>query len=299
MPVLKLSYLNLSPQLRQCFAYCALYPKDWIIEKDELIQLWIAQGYLECSDEKQLMEDNGNQFVKIFLMKCFFQDAKIDHCGDIYSFKMHDLIHDLAMKVAGDNCCYLNSETKRLVGSPIHVMLKSDALGLLGSLDPKHHLSESFFPSLEKLKFIGCRDLRGWRRMRDDVNDGDNSSHSYHPSFPRLSEVEALEATLNLVGSIEFSPLSMLKYLKIGGYGLNVDKLPKDLKALPVWVCKLSSLQNITILECKVLASLPEGMPHLTKLQTLEIIDSPLLVKECETQASATWPKLAHVPNII
>ncbi|XP_024628165.1 putative disease resistance protein RGA1 [Medicago truncatula] len=59
MPVLKLSYLNLSPQLRQCFAYCSLYPKDWRIEKHELIQLWVAQGYFEFSGGK-FMEDIGN-----------------------------------------------------------------------------------------------------------------------------------------------------------------------------------------------------------------------------------------------
>ncbi|CAJ2664719.1 unnamed protein product [Trifolium pratense] len=135
MPMLKLSYQKLSPQLRQCFAYCSLYPKDWEIKNDELIQLWMAQGYLECSDEKQRMEDTGNQFVKTFLMKSFFQDAKIDDRGDIDSFKMHDLIHDLAMKVAGNDCCYVNSDTKRLEGSPIHIMLKSDAFGLLESLD--------------------------------------------------------------------------------------------------------------------------------------------------------------------
>ncbi|PNY15513.1 CC-NBS-LRR resistance protein [Trifolium pratense] len=44
LPVLKLSYQNLSPQQKQCFAYCALYPKDSVIEKDELIQMWMAQG---------------------------------------------------------------------------------------------------------------------------------------------------------------------------------------------------------------------------------------------------------------
>ena len=559
MPVLKLSYQNLSPQLRQCFAYCSLYPKDWKIEKDELIQLWMAQGYLECSDEKQRMEDIGNQFVTILLMKSFFQDAQIDD-GDIRSFKMHDLIHDLAMKVAGNDCCYLDSETKRLVGSPMHIMLKRDAFGLLESLssskmrtlilltdfseklDEKellvlskfkylrvlklmncslsnlcdsieklshlrylnlrdcevveslstcisnlvclqtlllhrckvefstkdisklislryfgieylkpseqkkrtsrfgklgvggqyksvivsnwsslsnivqislhdcpglqylspmeclpflkslgvYHLkeleviyyeeplsSESFFPSLKKLMFVGCGELTGWRRMRDGVNNDNNSSQLYHLSFPRLSElhisgcyelthmptfpkleelslefstVEALETTLNMVGSkcpIEFPPLSMLKYLRIGGYDLNVKKLPedwlrnltslkhlgfrkvlnkkfqeigiwfrndtnrlpflesitfldcKDLEALPDWICNLSSLHRINLLDCECLASLPEGMPRLAKLQTLQIADCPDLIEECETQTSATWPKIAHIPNII
>ena len=49
MPVLKLSYHNLSPEQRQCFAYCSLFPQDWKLKKDELIQMWMAQGYLECS----------------------------------------------------------------------------------------------------------------------------------------------------------------------------------------------------------------------------------------------------------
>ena len=37
MPVLKLSYQNLPLELKQCFAYCSLYPRDWEIRKDELI----------------------------------------------------------------------------------------------------------------------------------------------------------------------------------------------------------------------------------------------------------------------
>ncbi|XP_027337056.1 putative disease resistance protein RGA3 [Abrus precatorius] len=132
MPILKLSYYNLSPEMRQCFAYCSLYPKDSEIPKNELIQLWMAQGYLKyCSTEKQ----HGNQFVNIFLMKSFFQDAKSDEHGEIISFKMHDLMHDLAMLVAGNDCCYLDSKAEKVEGSPMHVSLESDgAIHLLNSL---------------------------------------------------------------------------------------------------------------------------------------------------------------------
>jgi hypothetical protein len=72
-----------------------------------------------------------------------------------------------------------------------------------------------------------------------------------------------------------------------------------DLKALPDWMCSLLSLQHVTIRYFPHLASVPEGMHRLTKLQTLEIVGCPLLVKECKTQASATWPKIAYIPNII
>ncbi|WJX35675.1 hypothetical protein P8452_23634 [Trifolium repens] len=51
---------------------------------------------------------------------------------------------------------------------------------------------ESFFSSLESLKFISCRILRGWRKMGDDFNDIIiNSSHNLLLShFPRLSILE-------------------------------------------------------------------------------------------------------------
>ncbi|XP_027335213.1 putative disease resistance protein RGA3 isoform X1 [Abrus precatorius] len=137
MPILKLSYSNLSPEMRQCFAYCSLYPKDWIIRKDELIQLWMAQGYLKCSTEKQQMEDVGNQFVKMFFMNSFFQDAESNDHGEIICFKMHDLIHDLAMLVSGNDCCYLDSKAEKVEGRPMHVSLESyETIHLLKSLDP-------------------------------------------------------------------------------------------------------------------------------------------------------------------
>ncbi|KAJ1427877.1 Virus X resistance protein-like, coiled-coil domain [Sesbania bispinosa] len=530
MPVLKLSYQNLTPQQKQCFAYCSLYPKDWKIMKDELIQQWMAQGYLECStEEEQLMEDVGNQIVKVFLMKSIFQDAKMKEHGVIMCFKMHDLMHDLAMHVAGNDCCYLDSEAKRLVGRPMHVWLDNNdnAFRLLGSLDANRlrtfillssslknlkkeelfviskfkylrvlklsHLSlgdlsavigkmkhlrylyidfcdklvglpesisnlvclqtwkwvtcekeiefstkvfsklinlrhldiecwkasnekmpigfgrlrahwwhesviysnwissltniveislymcrslrylpplerlpflkslgisylydmeyiyyeecfpRTFFPSLERLRIFSCKKLRGWCRMGDDFNC--SSHHLSLPSFPCLSwlriaqcpmlicmptfpnldkslelincSVEPLEATLKI--SIDFTPLSMLKSLYISGSQTSQEieilfkddhnclpSLQKivfrnciDLKALPDWICSLSTLQYLTAVNCNDLALLPEGMPHLTNLQTLEIIECPLLIKEFQTETSATRPKTAHIPNII
>ena len=60
-PTLRLSFDHLpSPYLKQCFAYCSIFPKDFDIKKDKLIQLWMGQGYLQPSLESNLeMEDVG------------------------------------------------------------------------------------------------------------------------------------------------------------------------------------------------------------------------------------------------
>ncbi|KAI4354169.1 hypothetical protein L6164_003062 [Bauhinia variegata] len=132
MAVLKLSYKHLPIELRQCFTYCSLYPKDMIIDKEKLVQLWMAQGYLGCSTE---MEDVGNDYVKILLMRSFFQDVQIDEDGDIKCFKMHDLMHDLALLVVGTDF-YLHGE-KRTIGTPTHLSLHDAASIPLDLMDPK------------------------------------------------------------------------------------------------------------------------------------------------------------------
>lgn len=74
----------------------------------------MAQGYLQCLYENQPMEDVGNQFVKTLLMRSFFQDVEMTKEGDIFSFKMHDLMHDLATQIAGNDCfCCLDGDLKR------------------------------------------------------------------------------------------------------------------------------------------------------------------------------------------
>ncbi|GAU39616.1 hypothetical protein TSUD_276570 [Trifolium subterraneum] len=65
---LEFSYQHLSAhQLQQCFAYCSIYLTGQEIEKNELIQLWMAQDYLKYLSGGQEMEDIGNEFVNALL----------------------------------------------------------------------------------------------------------------------------------------------------------------------------------------------------------------------------------------
>ncbi|KAB2630772.1 disease resistance protein RGA1 [Pyrus ussuriensis x Pyrus communis] len=131
--VLKLSFDELrSPSLKQCFAYCSMFVKDDIIYKEDLIQLWMAQGLLQSFPNKS-MEDVGYEYFNILLENSFFQDVEMKG-NTVYSCKMHDLVHDLAECVSNSQCKdSIEKHMAKLSTSALHVIpnggLNGDILG--------------------------------------------------------------------------------------------------------------------------------------------------------------------------
>ncbi|KAL5757621.1 hypothetical protein ACOSP7_020232 [Xanthoceras sorbifolium] len=78
-PPLLLSYFDLSPELQKCFSFCAIFPKDYEIEKDELIKLWMAQDYLMTKQNKDM------ELVGTLNM-------------------IHDIVHDCAQYLTKNEC---------------------------------------------------------------------------------------------------------------------------------------------------------------------------------------------------
>lgn len=107
--------------LKQCFAYCSLYPKDYKIKKENLIHLWIAEGFVRPSRGKQL-EEVADECFNELLWRSFFQNATKYGNGGIVEVEMHHLLHDLANSVAANSCLMLEvskqeispSETRHL-----------------------------------------------------------------------------------------------------------------------------------------------------------------------------------------
>ncbi|TYI03962.1 hypothetical protein ES332_A11G380400v1 [Gossypium tomentosum] len=107
LPTLKLSYDHLSSHLKDCFSFCRLYPKDYEIDVQELVQFWIAQELAE---------------------KCFFQEVKGDLTEEI-TCKMHDLMHDLAKLVAGTESSTVDSNLSTSEGKKLRTLLYFSNMG--------------------------------------------------------------------------------------------------------------------------------------------------------------------------
>ncbi|KAH0776848.1 hypothetical protein KY290_008259 [Solanum tuberosum] len=107
LPALMLSYNDLHPDLKRCFAFCAIYPKDYQFCKDQVIHLWIANGILPKLH-------SGNQYFLELISRSLFERVP-KFKGKPDGFLMHDLVNDLA-QIASSKLCIRFEENK---GSPI------------------------------------------------------------------------------------------------------------------------------------------------------------------------------------
>ena len=95
--------------LKQCFAFCSLYPKDFRYNNFDLIQSWMANGLFKKSKKSiEELEDIGEQYVKELLSRSSFQ-KDVDYGTIFVTFKMHDLLHDLALYVAQNDYCLVEN----------------------------------------------------------------------------------------------------------------------------------------------------------------------------------------------
>ncbi|KAH9750771.1 hypothetical protein KPL71_014007 [Citrus sinensis] len=100
---LLLSYNDLPSRVKRCFSYCVVFPKDYDIKKDELITLWMAQGYLSAEQNEE-METVGEEYFGILASRSFFQEFRKSYDNRIIACKMHDMVHDFARFVSQNEC---------------------------------------------------------------------------------------------------------------------------------------------------------------------------------------------------
>ncbi|PPR85961.1 hypothetical protein GOBAR_AA34730 [Gossypium barbadense] len=113
LPVLKLSYNHLPSHLQQCLAFLSLYKKDEIYYSDQV-----------HPKQKQDWEDVGDQYLNELISRCLTQMNQ-DY-GDVFTFKMHDLIHDLALEVSQKECKIVNCQTKTIDENVRHLSFCDD-----------------------------------------------------------------------------------------------------------------------------------------------------------------------------
>nr|XP_048333343.1 putative disease resistance protein RGA1 isoform X1 [Ziziphus jujuba var. spinosa] len=271
--VLKLSFDYLPSHLKLCFAFCCLFPKECEIDVQTLINFWMAQGFIYSSNPSKHMKDVGYEYFHELLSRSFFQDVQKDKHGMFTKCKMHSLIHDLAIQVAGrrykmlpqyeDNIdtevhhlsfnFHLDSHWK-IPASLVHAKsIRTILLSNQLQWETEGRSSRSICGHV----VLGCKRLRAL--------DLHNSGINIVPhSIGKLKHLRYLDLSHNM--NIKTLPSSITKL-----YHLQTLKLKfcQKLQELPRHIKKLINLINLEIDGCDNLTHMPCGLGKLTDLRTL------------------------------
>ncbi|KAL4601267.1 hypothetical protein ACB092_11G259400 [Castanea dentata] len=272
LPTLKLSYDHLPSHLKQCFAFCSIFPKDYEIEKMSLIYMWMAQGFINLYNKNKCPEDVGDEYFMDLLWRSFFQEVEEDELGNISKFKIHDLMHDIAIQVTGSGSTTIYSKEKDIDEKTRHVsfghtIYSSSEIPI--SLSKARRIRTFLLPCQPEYETIKSNDsisseiIASFKfiRLLDMHNMGIKTISS---SIKKLKHLRYLDLSKN--EGIQMLPNSIVKL-----YNLQTLKLSgcEDLKELPKDINKLVNLRFLEIDGCSSLTHMPNGMGQLTNLQTL------------------------------
>ncbi|GLT30387.1 hypothetical protein SLA2020_051890 [Shorea laevis] len=235
LPALQLSFNRLpKPALKQCFAFCSIFPKDFVMEKEMLIQLWMAHGFLQLSSEgDKKMEDIGDDYFNYLLSSSLFQDAETDSYRSVITCKMHDLIHDLAQSVSEPQTLILgNGSQSNITAATRHLNLISDegmAAAKIGDAMLKLHtlfFETKVFPNIPA-------------------------------NFKKMRVLSFCGATIDKLPAV----LRKLKHLRY------LDVSETNIKELSEFITRLYQLQTLRFMHCYYIERPLEGIENLVNLR--------------------------------
>ncbi|GKV51101.1 hypothetical protein SLEP1_g57776 [Rubroshorea leprosula] len=303
---LKFSYDHLEEQYKECFLYCALYPEDHEIEKDELIEFWIEEGFIEDeSGSRYLMICEGHSIIQKFIDNCMLESVKKECNGKwvlphaLVKMKnkedgvtMHDLLREMALKIihpqfmvkAGMALEELPEEVERrknllkvsLMKNQIREfpssMLSPKCTVLTTLLLSRNNITtipEAFFDHMPGLKILDLSGNPKLHRLPSSVSKLESLTTLLLENCESLEEVTFL------------SNLGGLKKLNL--HGTIIKELPQGLNMLTnlkyLWLGRILTeipdrlLQNLSKLQCLGVDGIRplkwEEIERLRKLESL------------------------------
>ncbi|XP_077216345.1 putative disease resistance protein RGA3 [Tasmannia lanceolata] len=238
IPILKVSYDHLPACLKQCFVYCSLFQKDYVFAKDTLIQLWVAEGFIQPEGRKRL-EDIGSEYFDDLTWRSFFKYSR-------GSYKMHDLIHDLARSISGDEYFRIKSSVDSW-----NIAAKVRRASIW-QCNEHSRIFESFHES-ERLRTFLLPPR--YETLTKQVA---------HDFFLKLRCLRVLDLSHICVRDLPDS-IGESKYLRY------LDLSFTNIATLPESIASLYNLQTLKLCYCKQLAELPKSTSNLINLRHLAL----------------------------
>ncbi|PAN43474.2 hypothetical protein PAHAL_8G258100 [Panicum hallii] len=242
---LYISYEDLPLCLKPCFLYCAMFPEDSVIYRDDIIRMWVAEGFIDELGG-QLLEDTAEEYYYELICRNLLQP--IDVAADLSRCTVHDLLRQLACHLSREEC---------FVGDPgsirVSVMSKFRRISAVTEKDIV------VLPSMDKDQY----------KVRTWITSSEKSLRVDNTIFRRLPYIRVLDLTGSVIQSIP-NCVGRLIHLRL----LDLDRT--DISCLPESIGSLENLQTLNLQWCHALHSLPLGITRLCNLRRLGLAQTPI-----------------------
>ncbi|KAL2531048.1 putative disease resistance protein [Forsythia ovata] len=252
LPILLYSYDRLrDPKLQRCFLYCSLYPEDYSIEREELIENFISEELMDRRLSWRAENDQGHAILNQLERACL-----LERVWNEYHLKMHDLIRDMALGITKHNRRYM-------VKAGLHLREIPDV--------------QEWTEDLDKISL-----------MKNSIEE---ISIGMSPNCPRLSTLILSQNPLKSIPDCFFTQMRGLRTLNLSSTFIQylppsisdlenlrtlLLKHCSSLKSVPT-LKKLRLLTRLDLANTKI-EELPEGVESLTNLKVLDLVGTSLSI---------------------
>ncbi|CDP19598.1 unnamed protein product [Coffea canephora] len=246
--ILTLSYGDLPWHLKTCLLYTSIYPEDYEIECSRLINLWIAERFVEWREGTSIA-DVALGYLSELVNRSLIQVTDVFYDGLPDTCRIHDLLREVLL---------LKSREQNLVtvttGQPM--MWPSDKVRRLvvhssSNNNTQHHQQSYSFDHLRSFVTFGSMSPLLSKTLLSEI-----SRSSKLLKVLDLAGQETEEEIPN-----EIFKMFHLKYLQLGG--TRVERVPKA-------IGKLQHLEYLNLADTRV-RELPMEILKLQKLRFLKV----------------------------
>ncbi|CAL5072765.1 unnamed protein product [Urochloa decumbens] len=246
----RLSYEDLSPQLKQCFLYYSLFPKGSGFIEDRVISMWISEGFIQhegTSESGQLdLEEIGKGYHRELVTRNLLEPD--DSTDNIWDYTMHDIVRSFAQFVAREEAFVVHEDP-------------TDIRSLLPENQKFRRLSIQIDSELEWTILEMQEKLRTLLVINCDIKPGGSLANF---TSLRVLDISSEESDW-LVDSL--CQLRHLRYLSFSN--TNISRLPSDID-------KMWFLQHIQLDNCPKLDKFPDNITKLVRLRYFSFVGSKI-----------------------